>query len=116
MKKFLVVKVVSRPFGRQVRRTNGWAHAKCSLCDNFQYIVAKPQFCITQCLECFPPKECHGIPERFQDFPRAYVSGCIPLSGPAAGARPLYDILEMLETLWLQSAKKTVEGWPVQFT
>ena len=40
-------------------------HTKCSLCYSsytFVYIVVTPQFCITQSLECFPPKE--SIPER----------------------------------------------------
>ena len=61
-------------------------HTKCSLCDTFLCIVATvtPQFCITQCLECFPPKEC--IPDNLDR---------IPLSGPAAAARPLYHILEI---------------------
>ena len=98
---FRVVRVVSRPFGVSM----DGPHAKCSLCDTFLCIVATPQFCITQCLECFPPKEC--IPERFQEILRAYYSDRIPLSGPAAAARPLYDILEMLEPLWPQIASKT---------
>ena len=54
-----------------------------------------------------PPKEC--IPERFQGFLRAYYSDPIPVLEPAA--RPLHDILEMLEPLWPQSANKTVEDW-----
>ena len=58
-------------------------HAKCSLCDTFLYIVETPQFCSTQCLEYFNSKEC--IPERFQDFLRAYYSDSIALSEPAAG-------------------------------
>ena len=75
--------------------------------------MATPQFCITQCLECFPPKEC--ITERFQEILRAYYSDHIPLSGPAVAARPLYDILEMLEPLWPQIANKT-EDWPLKFS
>ena len=102
---FRVVRVVSRPFGVP----KDWPHAKCCLFDTFLCIVTTPQFCITQCLECSPPKEC--IPECFQEILLAYYSDCIPLSGPAAAARPLYDILEMLELLWPQTAYKT-EGWP----
>ena len=44
-----------------------------------------------------------------------YYSDSIHLSGAAAAARPLYDILDMLEPWWLQSTNKT-EGWPVKFS
>ena len=98
---FRVLRVVSRPFGVPM----DGPHAKCSLCE--------ASVCITQCLECFPPKEC--IAERFQEILQGYYSDCIPLSGSAAAARPLFDILEMLEPLWLQSANKT-EDWPVKFS
>ena len=85
----------------------------------FLYNVSTPQFCITQ---CFPPNDC--IRERFQDFLRGHYSDGIPLSGPAAAGRPLYDILELFEPLWPQSgpprqtSNKTVEGssWPVKFS
>ena len=49
-------------------------------------------------------KEC--IPECFQEILCKYYSDSIPLSGPAAAARPLYNILEMLEPLWQQSANE----------
>ena len=91
-------------------------HAKCNLCDTFLCIVVTPQFCITPSLECFPPKKCTGgIPERFQEILRAYYSDSIPLSEPAAAARPLYDILEMLEPLWPQIAHKA-EDWSLKFS
>ena len=60
-----------------------------------------------------PPKEC--IPQRSQEILRAYYSDGIPLSGPAAPARPLYYILEMLKPLWQQTAKNS-EGWPEKFS
>ena len=88
IKMFRVVRIVRRPFGVPM----DWPHAKCSLCDIFLYIVAAPQLFITQCLECFPPKEC--IPERFQDVLQAYYSDHNPLSEPSAAARPLDDVLE----------------------
>ena len=99
MEKFCLVRILSMPFGVQM----DGPHAKCSSYDTFLYIVAMHQFCITQCLECLPPKEC--IPERFQDFLQAHYSESIPLSAPAAAARPL----------WPQSTNETVEDWPVRF-
>ena len=109
MKIFRVVRVVSRPFGLPM----DGPRAKCSLCDTVLCIVVTPQFCITQCLECFPPKEC--IPQRFQEILRAYYSDRIPLSEPAAAARPLYDVLEMLEPLWPQIAHKAAD-WSLKFS
>ena len=111
MKMFRVVKGVSRPFGIPMDGPK-----QKGLCDTFLCIMATPQFCITQCLECFPPKKC--IPERFQEIMRAYYSIRIPLPGPAAAARPLYNILVMLEPLWPQIANKTENWrhWPVKFS
>ena len=40
IKKFRVVRVVSRPFGVQIGVQMEGPHAKCSLCDTFLYIVA----------------------------------------------------------------------------
>ena len=60
-------------------------HAKCSLCDTYLCMVAMPQFCITQCLGCLPPKGC--IPQCFQEIlQESYSDHSIPLSGPAAAA------------------------------
>ena len=109
MKMFRVIRVVSRPFCIPM----DGPHAKCNLCDTFLCIVATPQFCITQYLECSPPME--FIRERFQEILLAYYSDSIPLSGSAAASRPLYYILEILEPLWLQVANKT-EDWPVKFS
>ena len=65
----------------------------------FLCIVATPQLCITQCLECFFHKKC--IPEGFQDFLHAYCSE-LQIVSPCQGQQPLSDlfILEMLEYLW----------------
>ena len=53
-------------------------HTKCSLCNTSLCIVVTPPFCITQCLDCFPPnfKEC--IPERLGV---ALCAGCLVAAG-----------------------------------
>ena len=58
------------------------------------------------------PQEMHSL--TLARLSRAYYSDHIPLSGPAAAARPLHDILEMLEPLWQQRTNKT-DIWPVKF-
>ena len=103
MEKFCLVKFLSMPFGIQM---NG-PHTKCSSCYTFLYIVARPQFCITQCLECLCPKEC--IPKLFQDFLQVHYSDSIPLSAPAAAARPLWQQSS-------ESTNETVEDWPVRLS
>ena len=63
---FRVVRVASvgRPFGVPM----DGPHAKCSLCNlnTFMFIVATPQFCITQCLEWIPS---HGMHSRTLLYP-----------------------------------------------
>ena len=63
VKMFCFVIVVSRPFSIPSMDV---PHIKCSLCNTYLCIVVTPQFCTTQCLECFPPKQC--ITEYFQEI------------------------------------------------
>ena len=100
---FRVVRVVCRPIGVGPTQNAVYGIPSCAL---WRRILHHP---VSGML---PPKEC--IPKRFQDVLLAYYSDRILLSGPAAAARPRYDILEMLEPLWPQNANKT-EGCPVKF-
>ena len=61
MQKLPIIRIDSIPFGQLMYGTL----AKCGQCHSYLDTVATPEFCITQCLEFFPSKEC--IPECFQD-------------------------------------------------
>ena len=81
-----VVWIVSRPLDEPAlspmpKAVGHEPHAKCSVCNTFLYIVAEPQFCIYQCLECFPQQRMHS-----RTLSRIYYSECIPLSALAAAA------------------------------
>ena len=54
---FRVVRVVSRPFGVPMDESQ----ANCSLYDSYLCIMVTPQFCITQCLECFSLQGMHSL-------------------------------------------------------
>ena len=62
-------------------------------------------------LNASPPR--NAFPDAFKKFFELTTQIISP--GSAVAARPLYDILEMLEPLWQEIANKT-EDWPLKFS
>ena len=71
-------------------RTDGGPHAKRSLCHTFLFIVVTPQFCITQCLDWFSPKEC--ILQGFSRLSASILFSCCTAAGPDKSQQQLPDI------------------------